>query len=129
MSRALVEIFNHDLLGAELRFRGGTALNKIVFPEPLRYSEDIDLVRTSAGPIGPILGALRDALESWLGKGSFAPSRIAPRLHEPSLPALEEQKCQIKSCLLQLRLWQPKRRVQDRLRFSFAIQSFAKVAN
>ena len=38
ISRALVEIFNHDLLGTELRFRGGTALNKIIFPEPLRYS-------------------------------------------------------------------------------------------
>ena len=80
ISRALVEIFNHDLLGAKLRFRGGTALNKIIFPKPLRYSEDIDLVRTSAGPIGPILDALRDALEPWLGRGSFAPSRVAPKL-------------------------------------------------
>ena len=32
ISRALVEIFNHDLLGTELRIRGGTALNKIIFP-------------------------------------------------------------------------------------------------
>ena len=51
ISRALVEIFNHDLLGADLRLRGGMALNKIIFPEPMRYSEDIDLVRISAGQI------------------------------------------------------------------------------
>ena len=34
ISRALVEIFNHDILSAGLRFRGGTALNKIIFPAP-----------------------------------------------------------------------------------------------
>ena len=80
ISRALVDIFNHDLLGSSLRFRGGTALNKIIFPKPLRYSEDIDLVRTEASPIGPILDALREVLEPWLGKGSFAASQVAPKL-------------------------------------------------
>lgn len=80
ISRALVEIFNHDLLGSALRFRGGTALNKIIFPKPLRYSEDIDLVRTEAGPVGPILDAMREVLEPWLGQGSFAASPVAPKL-------------------------------------------------
>ncbi|WP_417419163.1 nucleotidyl transferase AbiEii/AbiGii toxin family protein [Hoeflea sp.] len=80
ISRALVDIFNHELLGSVLRFRGGTALNKIIFPKPLRYSEDIDLVRTEAGPIGPILDALREVLEPWLGQGSFAASQVAPKL-------------------------------------------------
>ncbi|MCY4209289.1 MAG: nucleotidyl transferase AbiEii/AbiGii toxin family protein [Roseovarius sp.] len=80
ISRALVEIFNHDFLGAELRFRGGAALNKIVFPEPLRYSEHIDLVRTTAGPIGPILDAMREVLEPWLGKASYAASPDASKL-------------------------------------------------
>ena len=80
ISRALVEIFNHDLLRSALRFRGGTALNKMIFPEPLRYSEDIDLVRTEAGPIGPILDAMREVLEPWLGHGSFASSPVAPKL-------------------------------------------------
>lgn len=80
ISRALVEIFNHELLGTALRFRGGTALNKLIFPAPLRYSEDIDLVRTEAGPIGPVLDALRDVLENWLGKGSFVASQVAPKL-------------------------------------------------
>lgn len=55
ISRALIEVFSDEMLRKELRFRGGTALNKLHFPAPLRYSEDIDLVRTSAGPIGPLL--------------------------------------------------------------------------
>lgn len=41
MSRALVEIFSDAMLREALRFRGGTALNKLHFPAPLRYSEDI----------------------------------------------------------------------------------------
>ena len=71
ISRALVEIFSDDVLRDALRFRGGMALNKLHFPSPLRYSEDIDLVRTSAGPIGPILDRLRAVLEPWLGSARF----------------------------------------------------------
>jgi predicted nucleotidyltransferase component of viral defense system len=71
ISRALIEIFSDARLRDALRFRGGTALNKLHFPAPLRYSEDIDLVRTSAGPIGPILDQLRVVLESWLGRAKF----------------------------------------------------------
>ena len=67
ISRALVEIFSDAMLCDALRIRGGTALNKLHFQAPLRYSEDIDLVRTSAGLIGPILDRLRVALEPWLG--------------------------------------------------------------
>jgi len=79
ISRALVEIFSDDMLRDALRFRGGTALNKLHFPEPLRYSEDIDLVRTSAGPIGPILDQLRVVLEPWLGRAQFDQSPVAPK--------------------------------------------------
>lgn len=79
ISRALVEIFDDEFLAEELRFRGGTALNKLHFPEPLRYSEDIDLVRTTTGAIGPILDGLRELLEPWLGPASFAQSQIAPK--------------------------------------------------
>jgi predicted nucleotidyltransferase component of viral defense system len=63
-----------------LRFRGGTALNKLHFPAPIRYSEDIDLVRTTAGPIGPILNRIRAILEPWLGRGNFKESNTAPKL-------------------------------------------------
>jgi predicted nucleotidyltransferase component of viral defense system len=62
ISRAMVALFSDDFLKSELRFRGGTALNKLHFPKPLRYSEDIDLVRTTAGPIGPVLTRVREML-------------------------------------------------------------------
>ena len=80
ISRALVEIFSDPGLREALRFRGGTALNKLHFPAPLRYSEDIDFVRTSHGPIGPVLDRLRVALEPWLGRAQFEQSRVAPKL-------------------------------------------------
>ena len=80
ISRALVEIFSDPMLATELRFRGGTALNKLHFPEPLRYSEDIDLVRTTSGGIGPLTGRLRDILQPWLGDASFDQSQVAPKL-------------------------------------------------
>lgn len=80
ISRAIVALFADPFLGRQLRFRGGTALNKLHFPEPLRYSEDIDLVRTSHGPIKPVINAVRESLEPWLGKPAFRQSPIAPKL-------------------------------------------------
>ena len=80
ISRAVVEIFSDPILREALRFRGGTALNKLHFPAPLRYSEDIDFVRTSHGPIGPVLDQLRVVLEPWLGRARFEQSPVAPKL-------------------------------------------------
>ncbi len=80
ISRALVELFNDPFLREQLRFRGGTALNKLHFPKPLRYSEDIDLTRTNAGPIGPVLDRARQVLEPWMGRAQFDQSKIAPKL-------------------------------------------------
>lgn len=67
ISRALCDLFTSPALTNKIAFRGGTAINKLLFPRPLRYSEDIDLVQTLAGPIGEIVDAVRGAL-SWLGK-------------------------------------------------------------
>jgi predicted nucleotidyltransferase component of viral defense system len=67
ISRALVEIFSHPLLASGLAFRGGTALYKLHL-KPARYSEDIDLVQVNAEPAGPMMSALREVLDSWLGK-------------------------------------------------------------
>ena len=79
IGRALVEIFSDDVLCDAVRVRGGTALNKLHFPKPMRYSEDIDLVRTSGGPIGLILDRLRVVLEPWLGRARFDQSPVAPK--------------------------------------------------
>jgi len=80
ISRALVAIFSDPFLHCELRFRGGTALNKLHFPAPVRYSEDIDLVRTTAGPLRHLLDHLHDVLDPWAGKPRFDQSPIAPKL-------------------------------------------------
>lgn len=67
LSRIIIEIFSNPLLSSALAFRGGTALQKIFFKTPMRYSEDIDLVQTSTGKIKPIMQALHDVLDPWLG--------------------------------------------------------------
>jgi hypothetical protein len=66
ISRALCDLFNANALKDKIAFRGGTALHKLLFARPLRYSEDIDLVQLKAEPNGPIIDAIREAL-SWLG--------------------------------------------------------------
>ena len=58
LSMAMIEIANDPLLGGELVLRGGTAFHKLFLPEPYRYSEDLDFVRTSAGGIGDVMKRL-----------------------------------------------------------------------
>jgi predicted nucleotidyltransferase component of viral defense system len=69
ISRALCDLFNAPALKDKIAFRGGTAINKLLFKQSLRYSEDIDLVQTHAEPIGATVDAIRETL-SWLGKCS-----------------------------------------------------------
>lgn len=68
LSRALADIFSHPGLMNELAFRGGTALHKLHFDTPGRYSEDLDFVQVKPGPIGPLLDDLRSVLDPWLGE-------------------------------------------------------------
>jgi predicted nucleotidyltransferase component of viral defense system len=67
ISRIVVALFSDPWLRNALIFRGGTALNKLCFPRPLRYSEDIDFVQRDTGPIGPVFDAVRRVLGGWLG--------------------------------------------------------------
>jgi predicted nucleotidyltransferase component of viral defense system len=66
ISRALCDLFNAPALAGKIAFRGGTAIHKLLFKQPLRYSEDIDLIQTQAEQIGATASAIREAL-SWLG--------------------------------------------------------------
>jgi predicted nucleotidyltransferase component of viral defense system len=75
ISRALVDLYSDDLLARELAFRGGTALQKLHFDPPARYSEDIDLVQVNPGPIGPVLQAIRSCLDPWLGEPRWKQSQ------------------------------------------------------
>lgn len=69
--RALVDIFTHPLLSRALAFRGGTALYKLYLKPAARYSEDIDLVQVNAEPAGPVMDALREVLDPWLGRAQY----------------------------------------------------------
>ena len=52
-----------------------TALYKLHVRPPARYSEDIDLVQVASGPIGPVLDAIHDALDGWLGRPHWKQSQ------------------------------------------------------
>ena len=67
LSRALVEMSNRPVVAEQAVLRGGTALHKLFFQPPARYSEDIDLVQREAGPIGPLINDVRATLDPWLG--------------------------------------------------------------
>ncbi len=64
LSRAIIDIANHPLLGAELAFRGGTSLHKLHTEQPWRYSNDLDYVRTTNGPIKDIMAAVRTVMQT-----------------------------------------------------------------
>lgn len=66
--RALIAIFSDVFLAGQLAFRGGTALHKLYLTPQSRYSEDIDLVQISPGPIKPILSRLGEVLDFLPGK-------------------------------------------------------------
>ncbi len=68
LSRALVELYRNPFVARTVAFRGGTALHKLFFTSPGRYSEDIDMVQIDSGAIGPILDAIRMSLDPWLGE-------------------------------------------------------------
>ena len=73
--RALVDLYSDELLAREVAFRGGTALHKLHLEPPGRYSADIDLVQIKAGPIGPVLTAMRARLDPWLGEPRWTQSQ------------------------------------------------------
>jgi len=68
ISRALIEIYTNSYLRQKLAFRGGTALHKLHFDKPYRYSEDLDFIQVEPEAIGQTLDELKLVLDSWLGK-------------------------------------------------------------
>ena len=80
MSRALVAIFQEPFLAGRLAFRGGTALHKLHFNPPRRYSEDIDLVQIKPDGIGPIIDKIHGILGDSLGKARRNQSEVTVTL-------------------------------------------------
>lgn len=92
LSRALADLFSRPILQEALAFRGGTALHKLYFDPPGRYSEDLDLVQVEAGPIGPLLAEIRAVLDPWLGNPTWRQNadsvKLLYRFESTGLPAL-----------------------------------------
>ena len=82
LSRAVVELFATESLAGRVALRGGTAINKLFIRPANRYSEDIDLVQTQPGPIGPILDAIRWRLDPWLGEPTRSRAQFEQNLSE-----------------------------------------------
>ena len=80
LSQAICEIANDQLLGSELLLRGGTAFHKLFLPKPLRYSEDLDYVRSSAGGIGDIMKRLT-LLGRELGYNTSTKMGVYPKVY------------------------------------------------
>lgn len=68
ISRVLICLYNDPKVIKSLVFRGGTALNKLYFKPPARYSENIDFVQRQPEPIGSVIDAIRELLKPWLGE-------------------------------------------------------------
>lgn len=71
ISRALIELYQSDLLQKVMVFRGGTALNKLFFKPPQRYSEDLDFVDIGNENYKIVVSHIHEALNYWLGKPVF----------------------------------------------------------
>ena len=97
ISRALIEMYARPPVAESLALRGGTALHKLHFDPPGRYSEDIDLVQIDAGPIGPTLAEVRDVLDPWLGDPSWKQTADSVKLlYRFETTALPVQRMRVK---------------------------------
>jgi len=80
ISRVLLDLFNQEGLRKQLAFRGGTALYKLYLVPAARYSEDIDLVQVTAGPIKETIRVIREVLDPWLGKPKYKATQQSVKL-------------------------------------------------
>ena len=67
LSRAICQLYSDSELAEHIVFRGGTALHKLFFEKPGRYSEDLDFVQIRQEPIGKTVELIRRCLDPWLG--------------------------------------------------------------
>jgi predicted nucleotidyltransferase component of viral defense system len=71
ITTALLMLYTNPTLRDRFKFRGGTALNKLIFKPASRYSEDIDLVQIDHGSIGETLKIIRNIMDPLLGKSNY----------------------------------------------------------
>ncbi|MFN0205357.1 MAG: nucleotidyl transferase AbiEii/AbiGii toxin family protein [Planctomycetota bacterium] len=77
----MIELFSDPLVCSTFALRGGTALHRLYFSPPGRYSEDIDLVQLKPERIGPALAAMRAQLDPWLGEPEWKTGKESVKLN------------------------------------------------
>lgn len=95
ISRALCDLFASEKLRRRIAFRGGTAINKLIFSSSLRYSEDIDLVQLIPEPVGETLDGIREAL-GWLGACKVSHASHSTHLFFKFVPEGEDKPMKLK---------------------------------
>lgn len=68
LTKAVIQLYSDPHLTDVFAFRGGTAMQKLFYDPPTRYSEDIDLVQIRAEPMGTAIDAIRKLVDPWLGE-------------------------------------------------------------
>jgi predicted nucleotidyltransferase component of viral defense system len=96
ISRLLVELFNHPKIANSFAFRGGTAIYKLYANNPVRYSEDIDLVQIKEEPIGDSINAIRSIVDPLLGKPQRGSSKKGFTLTYKFIPENGKEKQSLK---------------------------------
>lgn len=87
LSRLIIDIANHPVLGRELAFRGGTSLQKLHLSHPVRYSNDLDYVRISRGPTKELMAAVREvAVRVGLSEARYATKTDTITMHFDAEP-------------------------------------------
>lgn len=95
ISRVLCDLFASEKLRGRIAFRGGTAINKLIFSSSLRYSEDIDLVQLIPEPVGETLDGIREAL-GWLGACKVSHASHSTHLFFKFVPEGEDKPMKLK---------------------------------
>jgi predicted nucleotidyltransferase component of viral defense system len=97
LSRLMIEIAENERLGGEFVMRGGTCLHKLHLAEPRRYSEDLDYVRRTHGPIKEYIDELRAiAADIGLSVTSYDQSRAMVHLTLGAEPTVRPGSIRIK---------------------------------
>ncbi|MGH2880838.1 MAG: hypothetical protein ACRDK4_14680 [Solirubrobacteraceae bacterium] len=72
LSRLMIEIARNEVLGQELAMRGGTCIHKLQLPSALRYSEDLDYVRSTHTGIKPYTTIFGHADTTWTQQATLS---------------------------------------------------------
>ncbi len=89
LSKAILDLYSDPFIQDHLAFRGDTALQKLYFDCPCRYSEGLDFVQVNASPIDIILDHVKSKMD-WLGKPTCKVGEGRITLYYKFQPTIDE---------------------------------------